>query len=139
VLIELHADRLRPSLIGKATRRCGRSSYHPLTGAGTATLSAADPDAWCTLRSVDDQERTAIHERWAERLNRRTGDPGYHEQWYFQQCGGCLHWLALGGRLGADWGVCSGSASPFDGIARFEHDGCDHFAQDPKGFGITRG
>jgi hypothetical protein len=92
-----------------------------------------------TLQPVDDRVRRAVHERWGERLNRRTDDPGYLEEWYFQQCGGCLHWLALGGALGAEWGVCSARESAYDGVARFEHDGCDHFAEDPEGFGITRG
>ncbi len=93
---------------------------------------------WNTPR-VDEREQAAIYARWGERLNRRTGDPGYREEWYFQQCGGCLHWLALGGKIGADWGVCSSESSPFDGVARFEHDGCDHFVEDRNGFGITRG
>jgi hypothetical protein len=91
------------------------------------------------LRHVGERERSAIHSRWGERLNRRTDDPGYRDEWYYQQCGGCLHWLALGGKIGADWRVCSSDSSPFDGIARFEHDGCDHFAEDPNGFEITRG
>jgi len=88
---------------------------------------------------VDEHERKVIHARWGERLNRRPGDPAYREEWYFQQCGGCLHWLALGGQIGADWGACSSASSPFDGVTRFEHDGCDHFTEDPKGFGVTRG
>jgi hypothetical protein len=88
---------------------------------------------------VDDQERRAVHERWAERLNRRAEEPGYRDEWFQQQCGGCLHWLALGGHLGDDWGVCSSVSSTYDGVVRFEHDGCDHFSEDIVGFGITRG
>jgi hypothetical protein len=88
---------------------------------------------------VDDRERRAVHERWTQRQNRRSDLPGYREEWHFQQCGGCLHWLAVAGQLGADWGVCSAASSPYDGVARFEHDGCDHFAEDAQGFGITRG
>jgi hypothetical protein len=93
-----------------------------------------------TLRyMMSEQERRGVHSRWVERLNRRMGDPGYRDEWYWQQCGRCLHWLALGGQIGSDWGVCSSDSSPFDGVARFEHDGCDHFVEDPNGFGITRG
>lgn len=92
-----------------------------------------------TLAPVDDQEREAIHSRWGERVNRRTDNPGYRDEWFFEQCGGCLHWLALSGQIGADWGVCSSESSQFDGVARFEHDGCDQFEQDDKGFGIARG
>lgn len=33
------------------------------------------------------------------------------------------------GALGADWGVCTNSRSPFDGRVQFEHDGCDAFTQ----------
>src|SRR5215475_7485312 len=85
------------------------------------------------------RERKAIHSRWGERVNCRTDDSGYRDEWHYQQCGGCLRWLALGGPIGADWGVCSSASSPFDGVARFEHDGCEHFEEDPNGFGLTRG
>ncbi|WP_354640832.1 hypothetical protein [Kitasatospora camelliae] len=36
--------------------------------------------------------------------------------------------MALSGRLGADYGVCTGAASVFDGRVRFEHDGGEGFA-----------
>ncbi len=93
---------------------------------------------WQT-REVDDRQRRAVHERWAQLIERAPGSPGYREEWYSAQCGGCVHWLALGGRLGDDWGVCSASKSPHDGVVRFEHDGCERFVEDPDGFGITRG
>ena len=35
--------------------------------------------------------------------------------------------MPLAGALGDDWGACSGALSPFDGMVRFEHDGCDAF------------
>ena len=94
---------------------------------------------YATLRYVDEQDRKVVHSRWSERMNRRTDDPGYRDEWYYQQCGGCLHWLALGGHIGDDWGICSSASSPIDGVARFEHDGCEHFVEDPNGFGIMRG
>ncbi len=85
-------------------------------------------------------QRDEIHQRWAkEPLNRDSGDPGHLESWYFEQCGGCVHWIAVGGPLGNDWGVCSGASSAFDGRVRFEHDGCDEFTEDPSGFGVQRG
>jgi hypothetical protein len=88
---------------------------------------------------VNDDRHTDAHSRWVARRSRRPEDAGYLEQWYWEQCGGCVHWLALAGRLGSDWGVCSCGSSPFDGVVRFEHDGCDLFMEDPKGFGIQRG
>jgi len=27
----------------------------------------------------------AVHERWLTPLNRRTGEPGYLDEWYYQQ------------------------------------------------------
>ena len=37
-----------------------------------------------------------IHQRWAkEPLNRDSDDAGYPDSWYFEQCGGCVHWIAL--------------------------------------------
>lgn len=88
---------------------------------------------------MDDQERRAAYERWGSRLNRRVGEADYRDEWSWQQCGGCRHWLALGGEIGDDWGVCSAASSAFDGIVRFEHDGCAEFSEDPQGFGVTRG
>lgn len=72
------------------------------------------------------------------RRSRRTEDAEYLEQWYWEQCGGYVHWITLAGRLGSDWGVCSCASSTFDGVVRFEHEGCDHFKEDPQGFGIQR-
>ena len=71
----------------------------------------------------------AIHARLADKvgLNRDTGSPDYREEWYWEQCGGCRHWCALLGPLGADWGVCTNPESQFDSLLRFEHDGCEHF------------
>jgi len=88
---------------------------------------------------VEDRERKAIHSRWSQQLNRRSDDPGYRQEWAFEQCGGCLHWLSVAGQIGDDWGVCSSASSSFDGEVRFEHDGCDEFTEDPDGFGLTRG
>jgi len=59
--------------------------------------------------------------------NRSTGDPNYREEWYFEQCGQCVHFVILDGPLGADWGVCSSGASQFDAHLMFEHDGCESF------------
>ncbi|MCX5401272.1 DUF3027 domain-containing protein [Streptomyces sp. NBC_00102] len=67
------------------------------------------------------------HARWAASSNRSTGDPGYRDEWYDAQCGGCRFWIALGGELGQDYGACTNSGSAFDGRVRFEHDGCAVF------------
>jgi len=74
------------------------------------------------------------HNRWITQLNRGEDNPQYQESWAWTQCGGCIHWLPLAGALGADWGVCSNSASPFDRKAMFEHDGCDFYEEDPRGW-----
>ena len=68
------------------------------------------------------------HERWLSRRNRRMEDPEYRDQWRAEQCGRCCYWIMLAGTLATDWGVCSNSESEFDGIVRFEHDGCGAFA-----------
>ncbi|MER5966809.1 DUF3027 domain-containing protein [Streptomyces sp. NPDC002057] len=67
------------------------------------------------------------HGRWSRLLNRSTGDPGYRDEWFDEQCGGCKFWVALSGELGLDWGACARAGSPFDGQVRFEHDGCERF------------
>ncbi|MFD6115734.1 DUF3027 domain-containing protein [Streptomyces yangpuensis] len=69
-----------------------------------------------------------VHERWLRLLNRSTGNPGYRDGWFDEQCGGCRFWVALSGELGLDWGACACADSPFDGQVRFEHDGCERFA-----------
>ncbi len=68
-----------------------------------------------------------VHERWLRLRNRSTGDPGYRDEWFDEQCGGCRFWIALSGEPGLDWGVCAHADSAFDGQVRFEHDGCERF------------
>ncbi|RSN36187.1 DUF3027 domain-containing protein [Amycolatopsis sp. WAC 01416] len=50
------------------------------------------------------------------------------DDWHGEQCGGCVFWVALHGRLGQDYGACTNAHSIFDGMVRFEHDGCAAFA-----------
>jgi DUF3027 family protein len=69
----------------------------------------------------------SVHKRWMARRNRRQESPDYKDDWYAEQCGRCRFWLPLAGEIGSDYGVCSNPKSPFDGLARFEHDGCDVF------------
>jgi hypothetical protein len=64
------------------------------------------------------------HERWMEKRNRRNEDPAYRDEWWSQQCGACRYWVPLSGVFAEDYGVCAGSTSDFDGLVRFEHDGC---------------
>ena len=80
------------------------------------------------LADDDPVFREALHERWMELRNRRQEDPGYRDDWWAEQCGGCRFWLELAGILGTDYGGSANPASPFDGHIRFEHDGCDAFA-----------
>ena len=82
------------------------------------------------------EHNDACHQRWAHRGNRNTGDLTYRDEWYYQQCGGCRFWIALRGELGLDYGACTNPQSTFDGHVRFEHDGCDVFAdRDDHSFG----
>jgi hypothetical protein len=73
----------------------------------------------------------ACHERWMERLHHRFDDPNFKEEWSDQQCMDCKFFTPLTGVFVDDWGVCSNPASEFDGIVRFEHDGCDAYELDP--------
>lgn len=73
----------------------------------------------------------AIHARWLKHRNRITGEAGYLERWYWEQCADCLHWCPLSGPMGNDWGVCQNPDSSFDAMARFEHDGCAEFHPKP--------
>ena len=43
---------------------------------------------------------------------------------------GCLYYLPLEGKLGADWGVCRNPDSHRCGLLTFEHQGCGKFAYD---------
>ncbi|MFF3842510.1 DUF3027 domain-containing protein [Streptomyces sp. NPDC001930] len=69
-----------------------------------------------------------VHRRWLQLLNRSTGNPGYRDEWFDEQCGGCRFWIPLSGDLGLDWGACTHADSRFDGRVRFEHDGCEHYS-----------
>ena len=75
----------------------------------------------------------ACHARWLGRLNRRTGQDGYEDAWYYEQCGGCRYWIALQGAIGSDYGACTNALSTFDGHVRFEHDGCAEFTEREDG------
>jgi len=74
------------------------------------------------------------HERWVERLNRRSGRPDYKEEWARQQCFLCIYFVGLTGAYKHDWGACTNPESQFDGRVMFEHDGCDHYVEDDKYF-----
>jgi len=76
------------------------------------------------------------HSRWIKTRNRVSdeSDPAFEEKWVWEQCGICKFWVPLTGSLGADWGACSNSASPFDRRVMFEHDGCDFFEEAREGW-----
>lgn len=69
------------------------------------------------------------HERWVQRINRKQSILGYHEEWTTSQCMFCQYYILLQGSFAFDWGVCSHPQSPFDGMVRFEHDGCYYFSE----------
>jgi hypothetical protein len=75
----------------------------------------------------DPVHRSVVHRRWLTRRNRRQEDPDYSDDWYIEQCGRCQYWIPLAGTIGLDWGICTNEASPLDGRAAFEHDGCEQF------------
>ncbi len=77
---------------------------------------------------ADDSEHAdQCHERWYKRINRDPADPDSRDEWHAQQCLACRFYIRLTGALAEDYGVCSNPAFPFDGVVRFEHDGCDAF------------
>ena len=71
----------------------------------------------------------ACSARWIEKSS------DYGDGATYEQCGGCRYYLRLTGMLSSDWGVCSHSASDWDGLAMFEHDGCEHFEHALDGWG----
>lgn len=79
-------------------------------------------------------DTSQAHKRWVSQRNRSQDSPEYQDSWAYEQCGGCIHWIPLAGKMGGDWGVCSNVESPFDRIAMFEHDGCEFFVEDPDGW-----
>lgn len=67
--------------------------------------------------------------RWMEKMS------DYGEWRVYEQCGGCRYYLRLAGEHPSDWGVCSNPRSDWDGLAMFEHDGCEHFEHAADGWG----
>ncbi|MEI6218931.1 MAG: DUF3027 domain-containing protein [bacterium] len=67
------------------------------------------------------------HRRWLTQRNRKQEAPSYKDEWYGQQCGACVFFIPLSGVFAEDYGACSNQTSKFDGMIRFEHDGCDAF------------
>ena len=74
----------------------------------------------------------ACHDRWLASRNRKMEDPDYRDEWYREQCGACRFWVALTGTFEEDWGACTNVASRFDGLVRFEHDGCEAYEADGR-------
>ncbi|WP_045312744.1 DUF3027 domain-containing protein [Lentzea aerocolonigenes] len=68
-----------------------------------------------------------MHERWIQKSDRDLNMIPWPKEWRRNQCGECRFWCPLAGQLGLDWGVCANPVSKWDGTARFEHDGCEHF------------
>lgn len=69
----------------------------------------------------------ACHKRWLARRNRKQESERYREDWWAEQCGRCRYFVPLVGALGTDYGACTNPSSAFDGMVRFEHDGCVEF------------
>jgi hypothetical protein len=69
------------------------------------------------------------------RRSRKQEADGYKEEWWAEQCGMCRYLIPLSGAFADDYGICSNPRSDFDGLVRFEHDGCDKFsaAEDWRG------
>jgi len=69
------------------------------------------------------------HQRWMQRRSRKAEEQNYQEAWSTEQCMFCRYFIPLVGAFIEDYGVCSNARSSFDGIVRFEHDGCSEFAE----------
>ncbi len=82
----------------------------------------------------DEPHARDVHDRWLAKRNRVHESPSYRETWWAEQCGGCRFWIPLVAPLGLDYGVCSNPESPLDGLARFEHDGCEAFTASTDGW-----
>jgi hypothetical protein len=71
------------------------------------------------------------HNRWIERMHRQEKEEELSleevQKRIIEQCIICRYYVLLEGQWQYDWGVCSNPLSPFDGMVRFEHDGCDHW------------
>jgi hypothetical protein len=63
----------------------------------------------------------------ARRNGRQEDAADDEDAWYQEQCGICTFRVPLAGDWGLSWGLCTNYASPLDGRAAFEHDGCDVF------------
>ncbi|GAA2795626.1 hypothetical protein GCM10010452_24870 [Crossiella cryophila] len=72
---------------------------------------------------LDRAEVEAITQRWVRNSHRRTDDPDYPDEWYYEQCGGCRYWFPLAGQLGYDFGVCAGAGSPLVDTVRLNMTG----------------
>ncbi len=76
---------------------------------------------------MSELHQAKCHLRWRERINRNIADEGCTDSWYREQCGACRYYIPLSGLLAADYGGCTHPESKFDGMVRFEHDGCDRY------------
>ena len=91
-------------------------------------------------RGLDSPEHLRqTHERWIKRTNRDLSRDEAPDDWTWNQCESCRYWLPLDRRFTTDWGVCSNQLALSDGLARFAHDGCEHFVQFDEDVTTTRG
>lgn len=95
----------------------------------------AELNGWklCGITSKSDKSNEidlrVVHERWLQKRNRIQESSNYLDIWYAAQCGRCQFFVPLTGRIGLDYGACCNLESAFDGIVRFEHDGCIAFTE----------
>ncbi len=73
------------------------------------------------------EEVDRVHARWIQRANRDLKRVDATDEWTWNQCESCRYWFPLDRRFTTDWGVCSNALAASDGVARFAHDGCEHF------------
>jgi hypothetical protein len=75
-------------------------------------------------KATDKDHVRVCHERWIQKSHRDLkSEPS--EEWLSTQCLTCAYFIPLAGAFSEDWGVCSNLRSPRDGLATFEHDGCE--------------
>lgn len=82
-------------------------------------------------QKVEDREHfLECHYRWCERTNRNFENLKDNKELSgMMQCMICVYYIRLCGEFIEDWGVCSYKESEFDGMVRYEHDGCTKFVE----------
>jgi hypothetical protein len=77
------------------------------------------------MASGINEKDPAYDSEFTAKVSRRWSGKIPSENWGDEQCELCLYYIPLLGILGSDYGVCTNVDSEFDGVLKFEHNGCD--------------